>query len=53
MGAASTLTEGLDQEKNDEMKLLRVRTRKHELVIVPGMSGSVSEHNITGGANRV
>lgn len=32
--AAGTLADGL--EKDDEVRLLRVRTRKHELVIVPG-----------------
>jgi predicted regulator of Ras-like GTPase activity (Roadblock/LC7/MglB family) len=31
--AAGGLVEGLDKE--DEVKLLRVRTKKHELVIVP------------------
>jgi hypothetical protein len=34
--AAGTLVDELDKE--DEVKLLRLRTRKNELVIVPGMS---------------
>ncbi|KAI9796581.1 MAG: hypothetical protein M1835_003717 [Candelina submexicana] len=34
VGAAGTMVEGLDAE--DEVKLLRLRTRKNELVIVPG-----------------
>ncbi|KAI9817574.1 MAG: hypothetical protein M1827_001186 [Pycnora praestabilis] len=34
IGAAGGLVEGLDAE--DEVKLLRLRTRKNELVIVPG-----------------
>ncbi|KAF2753401.1 hypothetical protein EJ05DRAFT_213651 [Pseudovirgaria hyperparasitica] len=33
VGSASTLASGLD--KDDEVKLLRVRTKKNELVIVP------------------
>jgi dynein light chain roadblock-type len=32
--AAGTLVDGLDKE--DEVKLLRLRTKKNELVIVPG-----------------
>jgi dynein light chain roadblock-type len=32
--AAGSLVEGLDRE--DEVKLLRLRTKKNELVIVPG-----------------
>ena len=35
MTAAGSLVEGLDAE--DEVKLLRLRTKKNELVIVPGM----------------
>ena len=31
---AKTFTEGMD--KSDEVKLLRLRTRKNEIVIVPG-----------------
>lgn len=34
ISAASSLVEGLDKE--DEVKLLRLRTKKNELVIVPG-----------------
>lgn len=34
--AAGSLVEGLDEE--DEVKLLRLRTKKNELVIVPGMN---------------
>lgn len=34
MGAAGSLVEGMDAE--DEVKLLRLRTKKNELVIVPG-----------------
>jgi hypothetical protein len=34
LGAAGTLVDGLD--KDDEVKLLRLRTKKNELVIVPG-----------------
>ena len=33
---AKAFTEGIDEE--DEVKLLRLRTRKNEIVIVPGMS---------------
>ena len=33
---AKALTEGMD--KSDEVKLLRLRTRKNEIVIVPGKS---------------
>lgn len=33
--AAGSLVDGLDKE--DEVKLLRLRTKKNELVIVPGM----------------
>lgn len=36
LGAAGSLVDGLDKE--DEVKLLRLRTKKNELVIVPGMS---------------
>lgn len=35
MEAASGLVSGLNGE-DDEMKLLRLRTKKNELVIVPG-----------------
>jgi dynein light chain roadblock-type len=34
LGAAGSLVDGLDKE--DEVKLLRLRTKKNELVIVPG-----------------
>jgi dynein light chain roadblock-type len=34
MGAAGSLVEGLDHD--DELKLLRLRTKKNELMIVPG-----------------
>jgi dynein light chain roadblock-type len=34
--AAGSLVEGLDKE--DEVRLLRLRTKKNELVIVPGRS---------------
>jgi len=34
LGAAGKLVDGLD--KDDEVKLLRLRTKKNELVIVPG-----------------
>ena len=34
ISAAGTLVEGLDKE--DEVKLLRLRTKKNELVIIPG-----------------
>ena len=34
VGAAGTLATGLSQE--DDVKLLRLRTKKNELVIVPG-----------------
>lgn len=34
MSAAKDFTEGMDQE--DEVRLLRMRTRKNEIVIVPG-----------------
>ena len=33
---AKAFTEGMDE--SDEVKLLRLRTRKNEIVIVPGMS---------------
>jgi len=36
--AAGSLVEGLDKE--DEVKLLRLRTKKNELVIVPGKETS-------------
>lgn len=36
VSAAGTMVEGMDG-KDGEVKLLRVRTRKNELVIVPGM----------------
>lgn len=36
MAGAKAFTEGMD--KSDEVKLLRLRTRKNEIVIVPGMS---------------
>lgn len=39
VGAAGTMVEGLDAE--DEVKLLRLRTRKNELVIVPGMCTTI------------
>ena len=35
LNAAGSLVDGLDRE--DEVKLLRLRTKKNELVIVPGM----------------
>lgn len=35
LAAAGTLVDELDKE--DEVKLLRLRTKKNELVIVPGM----------------
>lgn len=35
LSAAGALVDGLD--KDDEVKLLRLRTKKNELVIVPGM----------------
>lgn len=34
VGGANAFTEGMD--KSDEVKLLRLRTRKNEIVIVPG-----------------
>lgn len=37
LGSAGKLVDGLDKE--DEVKLLRLRTKKNELVIVPGMLG--------------
>ena len=37
--AAGSLVEGLDKE--DEVKLLRLRTKKNELVIVPGKSATL------------
>ena len=36
VAGAKAFTEGMD--KSDEVKLLRLRTRKNEIVIVPGMS---------------
>ena len=36
VAGAKAFTEGM--EKSDEVKLLRLRTRKNEIVIVPGMS---------------
>ena len=36
VAGAKIFTEGMD--KSDEVKLLRLRTRKNEIVIVPGMS---------------
>ncbi|KAI9721299.1 MAG: hypothetical protein M1812_002461 [Candelaria pacifica] len=45
--AAGTMVEGLDAE--DEVKLLRLRTRKNELVIVPGMC----LHVLSGGSVAV
>ena len=36
VAGAQVFTEGMD--KSDEVKLLRLRTRKNEIVIVPGMS---------------
>ena len=36
VAGANIFTEGMD--KSDEVKLLRLRTRKNEIVIVPGMS---------------
>jgi hypothetical protein len=38
--AAGTLVDELDKE--DEVKLLRLRTKKNELVIVPGMPNAES-----------
>lgn len=40
--AAGSLVEGLDKE--DEVKLLRLRTKKNELVIVPGKSSTLESH---------
>lgn len=37
LSAAGTLVDGLDKE--DEVKLLRLRTKKNELVIIPGSLG--------------
>lgn len=34
LAASKAFTEGMD--KSDEVKLLRLRTRKNEIVIVPG-----------------
>ncbi|KAI9836935.1 MAG: hypothetical protein M1837_003167 [Sclerophora amabilis] len=42
VGAAGGLAKGLDGE--DEVKLLRLRTRKNELVIVPGEFGGQPSH---------
>lgn len=39
VAGANAFTEGID--KSDEVKLLRLRTRKNEIVIVPGMSFTV------------
>ena len=36
VAAANGFTEGID--RSDEVKLLRLRTRKNEIVILPGMS---------------
>ena len=36
VAGANAFTEGMD--KSEEVKLLRLRTRKNEIVIVPGMS---------------
>ena len=36
VAGAKAFTEGMD--KSDEVRLLRLRTRKNEIVIVPGMS---------------
>lgn len=45
ISAAGNLVEGLDKE--DEVKLLRLRTKKNELVIVPGRrTASPHCHNI-------
>ena len=40
VAGATVVAEGMD--KSDEVKLLRLRTRKNEIVIVPGMSLSAS-----------
>ncbi len=39
VAAANLFTEGID--KSDEVKLLRLRTRKKEIVIVPGKSFTI------------
>lgn len=39
MSAAKDFTEGMDQ--GDEVRLLRMRTRKNEIVIVPGQYKSI------------
>lgn len=36
VASAKAFTEGI--EKSDEVKLLRLRTRKNEIIIAPGMS---------------
>ena len=40
VAGATAFAEGID--KSDEVKLLRLRTRKNEMVIVPGMSVTAS-----------
>lgn len=40
VAGAKAFTEGMD--KSDEVKLLRLRTRKNEIVIVPGTSFTAS-----------
>lgn len=44
--AAGVLAQGL--EKEDDVKLLRVRTKKHELVIVPGISRTIRHITFVG-----
>ena len=45
LSAAGKLVDGLDKE--DEVKLLRLRTKKNELVIVPGAyRKSSSSHDL-------
>ena len=47
LGAAGNLVDELDRE--DEVRLLRLRTKKNELVIVPGVENQVDEHNYRAG----
>jgi dynein light chain roadblock-type len=44
LGTAGSLVDELDKE--DDVRLLRLRTKKNELVIVPGMFTRFTEVNL-------
>jgi len=49
LAASKAFTEGMD--KSDEVKLLRLRTRKNEIVIVPGQPSMSQPEPIVHAAN--